>query len=63
MNKERLLALADHLERGKLGHEKFDFGCYNNTDSNVCGTAGCGIGECPILFPMIGSGAIRVYQT
>lgn len=53
MNKERLLQLADHLEKGKLGHEVFDFRNINigNTEPNVCGTNGCAIGEMPIVWP------------
>lgn len=51
MNAPRLLKLADHLENGKLGHETFDFSILNNTSKPVCGTAGCAIGECPIVFP------------
>ncbi len=51
MNTELLLELADHLEFGKLGHKKFDFSTYNDTTSRKCGTAGCALGECPILFP------------
>ena len=53
MNKERLLKLADHLERGKLGHKKFDYSTFNGCDATAhkCGTNGCAIGECPILFP------------
>ncbi|MES2212604.1 MAG: hypothetical protein V4490_05645 [Pseudomonadota bacterium] len=50
-NTERLRKLADHLLHGKLGHEKFDFSQYNNTEENICGAAGCAIGECPIAFP------------
>ncbi len=48
---ERLLKLATHLESGKLGHEVFDFSEYNNVCKPICGTAGCAIGECPIVFP------------
>lgn len=51
MNKKRLLKLADHLEKGKLGHKRFDFSQYNNVLKPECGTAGCAIGECPIVFP------------
>lgn len=54
MNKKRLLKLADHLMRGKLGHKKFDFSTYNSFSPNNpsgCGTNGCAIGECPIVFP------------
>lgn len=50
-NKERLLKLADHLLYGKLGHKVFDFRYYNNTMSPECGTSGCAIGECPIVWP------------
>lgn len=56
MNKARLLKLAKHLKSGKLGHKNFDFSCFNEDDSgnspvHKCGTNGCAIGECPILFP------------
>lgn len=53
MNKERLLILADHLENGVLGHEKFDIKNWNirKISENGCGTAGCAIDECPIVFP------------
>jgi len=52
MNAERLLALADHLEKGKLGHERFDFGVINiGGGFYECGTAGCAMGELPIAFP------------
>jgi hypothetical protein len=52
----RLKKLAAHLRRGKLGHKKFDFARYNSnldrtTHRNLCGTNGCAIGECPIVFP------------
>lgn len=50
MNKERLLTLANHLKYGKLGHEKFDFSIYNNATAK-CGTMGCALGECPIIWP------------
>jgi hypothetical protein len=50
MNKERLLKLADHLLNGELGHREFDFTTYNNSIGQ-CGTRGCAIGECPIVFP------------
>lgn len=49
MNAERLLKLADHLENGKLGHDRFDFGIYNYQEN--CGSSGCALGECPTLFP------------
>lgn len=56
----RLLKLADHLEHGKLGHEKFDFRYWNWSENwmvgnalpkSECGTLGCAIGEMPILWP------------
>lgn len=57
-----LRKLADHLLNGKLGHDKFDFGNYNAgwpekqpyqdiIQRNICGTAGCAMGEMPVLFP------------
>lgn len=49
--RERLLLLAEHLEKGKLGHAQFNFGIFNDSHAPTCGTAGCAIGECPILFP------------
>lgn len=55
---DRLKKLANHLIKGKLGHEKFNFALYNtilnysdNFDRKGCGTVGCAIGECPIVFP------------
>lgn len=54
---ERLLALAQHLETGQMGHETFDFMVFNVTSNKkfpgagVCGTDGCALGECPIVFP------------
>lgn len=57
---KRLLKLAAHLEKGKLGHKQFNFAVVNATkvggrleemDHNGCGTAGCALGECPIVFP------------
>ena len=52
--------MAAHLEFGELGHKKFDFNRYNaNMSGSImlispafkCGTNGCAIGECPIVFP------------
>lgn len=36
-----------------MGHKEFHFGKWNggNLGKNGCGTLGCAIGECPILFP------------
>lgn len=47
----RLVKLAEHLKHGKLGHERFDFAQYNDATGPRCGTAGCAIGEFPIVFP------------
>ena len=63
MNKERLLQLADHLENGKLGHEVFDFRIYNNAITPECGTTGCAMGECPILWPNHWEWSIIGYPT
>lgn len=46
----RLRKLARHLRSGKLGHKEFNFGVWNDASGPRCGTAGCAIGECPILF-------------
>jgi len=46
-----LRELANHLKYGELGHEYFDFGIYNSTTLPECGTCGCAIGECPVLWP------------
>ncbi len=51
MNLERLHILYDHLMYGKLGHKKFDFRQFNSDTENKCGTAGCAIGECPVIWP------------
>lgn len=53
----RLEKLATHLESGERGHAKFNFnhwtaGHYLNRNPVVpgCGTSGCALGECPVLF-------------
>lgn len=53
VGRRRLLKLADHLESGKLGHEKFDFSVINigPFDIKGCGWVGCALGELPIVFP------------
>ena len=63
MNRERLLKLADHLEKGKLFHDMFNFGLYSTAHETnpiipaavgggtTCGTMGCALGECPTVFP------------
>jgi len=52
--RKRLEKLALHLEKGKLGHERFDFNTVHKNHSHkkgFCGTAGCAMGECPVVFP------------
>jgi len=53
IHKKRLLKLAIHLETGVLGHKEFAFNILNAGpfDRVGCGTKGCAIGECPVLFP------------
>jgi hypothetical protein len=56
LHKDRLLKLAEHLERGKLGHKVFDFSRVNgfvncNPSRKACGTNGCAMGELPVVFP------------
>lgn len=56
IHKKRLLKLAEHLERGKLIHQRFNFNRWNANEAgeqlktNGCGFAGCAIGECPGIF-------------
>jgi hypothetical protein len=61
INYKRLQKLENHLRKGKLAHKKFDFSCFNfdtkinwekrgEINTNVCGTAGCALGECPAVF-------------
>lgn len=52
MNKKRLLKLAKHLESGKLGHAHFDFTTFHEGKPTKlhCGTSGCALGECPVVF-------------
>ena len=52
---ERLTLLAQHLKNGPLGHKVFNFNTWNSGPSlkgpvRRCGTSGCAIGECPVLF-------------
>lgn len=52
---ERLIQLADHLEKGRMGHREFDFTHINlgfpYGQRHTCGTSGCAIGEMPIVWP------------
>ena len=50
MNKERLVKIAEHLESGKLGADKFDYSSYGYKSD--CGSAACAIGEFATIFPM-----------
>lgn len=53
LHKERLEKLAAHLEKGKLGHEKFTFALINSgpRDKRGLGRSGCALGELPFAFP------------
>jgi len=57
MKKHLLLKLADHLERGQLGHKNFDYNAINLVEQGIpaepngCGSSGCALGEMPIVFP------------
>jgi hypothetical protein len=52
----RLKKLAMHMLIGDLGHKAFSFEHFNlfpdayRGRKNKCGTMGCAIGECPIIF-------------
>lgn len=51
---DRLTKLGKHLLKKKLGHVKFNFNRYHdngNAPEGFCGTAGCALGECPVVFP------------
>lgn len=52
MRSDLLLQLAEHLEKGQLGHQTFDFTTLNDGPFHTdgCGTTGCALGELPILF-------------
>lgn len=53
---DRLLKLAAHLEAGRPGgHKKFDFATWseNHATEKHCGTAGCAVGELPVIFPRL----------
>lgn len=52
MNIERLERIATHLEAGRPnGHPVFDFSTFNTPAGPACGSHGCAIGECPIVWP------------
>lgn len=52
--KDRLLKLANHLEKGKLAHKKFDYSVFSASVKPIpegsCGSRGCALGECPAIF-------------
>lgn len=53
---DRLLKLANHLENWrkdkKVGHKEFNFSTISTSEStDVCGSAGCAVGELPVVFP------------
>ena len=50
------MKLADHLDRGKLFHDKFD---YEITSKDTgCGTAGCALGEAWVIWGDGKAGAV-----
>ncbi len=58
IHRDRLDRLAGHLEAGfrdprVLGHDFFDFSriTVGSRKPNGCGTAGCALGELPVVFP------------
>ena len=49
IQRKRFEKLMNHLASGKLGLDKFDYGTwYAKRD---CGTCGCALGECTVVFP------------
>ena len=52
--KNRLLKLAQHLQKGKLAHKKFNYAVFSAANvpipEGACGTSGCALGECPAIF-------------
>lgn len=46
---DRLLKLADHLDRGQLFHDQFNY--WVVSIQNSCGSNGCAMGECPVIWP------------
>ena len=53
MRTDRLKKLANHLLNKELGHDEFDFGVFSkgHVFNEDCGTRGCAVGECPIIWP------------
>lgn len=53
---KRFLKLAEHLEQGRPGgHKKFDFSQIhaNHGTPKHCGSAGCAMGELPVIYPRL----------
>ena len=54
---DRIRKLIAHLRGGKLGHEIFDMRVFNDApgcdeiSEIACGTRGCALGECPVIWP------------
>lgn len=49
--KNRLMKLYEHLKKGKLGQDVFNFNHFHaSLTGKTCGTMGCAIGELPYLF-------------
>jgi hypothetical protein len=50
---DRLKKLADHLEKGKLGHSRFEFGTESEgkRKKNGCGKVGNHAGELAVVWP------------
>lgn len=47
---DRLAALVEHVTGPDRGHKKFDFSRYNSRGDDRCGSAGCALGEAPVLW-------------
>lgn len=52
---KRLQKLLEHMEKGELSVDKFDFGAFRRGpfERERCDTAGCMGGELPALFPRL----------
>ncbi len=48
---KRLEKVANHLIHNMLGQDKWDFSEIHKISS--CGTAGCAMGELPVIFPKL----------
>jgi len=50
IHKERFIEMANHLLYGELGHKEFNYNTVNSCMPYECGTAGCAMGEMPIIW-------------